>query len=193
MSASGKTKLCMSVIANTAYTIRKCEGNNAKGENGQKRYRRIVYIDSANSFRATRLADILHNIILQERELDLYNKENDNNCSDEQALSDEVSHMMEIIEVYRPRDVWDTFAILQNLSNECKEERNMVPLLLLIDSLPLILSPTYSTSNTIDMNVASGTTPNAQSNYHVWGQGLAVQLGTMIKALADSYAMAAVV
>lgn len=219
LSGSGKTQLCLSLVAHVAHSITKYEyvndyenkENNSKPSDSKQgtEHRlpiigRIAYIDASNSFRASRIASILHNILNVDSDNNNKNPETrEENVNEETSAclnvsgSSDIKRVLECIEVLRPKDVWDTFSMLQSLSKECSKSTEKAPLLLVIDSLPHLLSPSYSSaSNNADSNALVGNiaaVPNAQSQYHVWGQGLAVQIGIMAKALSNYYGMAVVV
>ena len=200
-SGSGKTQLCMSLAAHTAMDAA-TRGTDGAGP-------AVIYVDATNAFRASCVAEL----VAAAGAPALVAAGGGHGARDDgsAALEDLVRRAMEAVEVHRPRDVWETFSTLQSISSRLSRaleqragaqphgpEGGDRPVLLVVDSVPRVLSPTYASTGSGGNAANGGGNGNhhqqaMMANNHVWGQGLAVQLGTMLKAMAHAFAMAVVV
>ena len=167
MSCSGKTRLCHSLTALTA--LAETSHRDLAMQHESVVSPSVVYIDTSNAFRASRVADTLA-------------KDNSDvalRCA-----------AMRLIDVHRPQDVWETFGVLQSVSRECSQNASWRPALLVVDSIPHVVSPAYTSGATSGRDTASASVSGSS---HIWGQSLAAQLGMMLRALAYTYHIAIMV
>lgn len=196
-SGSGKTQLCMSLVAHTAMDA--CAQRVAGAEPA------VIYVDTSNAFRASCVADLVSEACSSADDGRL------NQRRDDASIDRLVQRAMAAIEVHRPRDIWETFNTLQSVSNRLSQlleqqragtgatvtqsTRVDLPVLLVVDSVPRILSPLYASTGSSNPanNGQHHQHQTTMTNSHVWGQGIAVQLGTMLKAMAHAFEMAVMV
>lgn len=131
----------------------------------------VVYVDTSNAFRASRVADTLASSV-----------------GDGDAAATTTA-AMRTIEVHHPRDVWETFEVLQSISRECSQNASWRPALLVVDSIPHVVSPTFTSGATSGRDASASMSAAS----HIWGQSLAAQLGMMLRALAHTYHIAIMV
>ena len=171
MSCSGKTSLCHSLTALTALTETSRRAPGMKNESVVSPS--VVYVDTSNAFRASRVADTMARV----------------STNDDTSDAASRSAAMRAIDVHRPQDVWETFEVLQSISRECSRSASWRPALLVVDSIPHVVSPAYTSGATSGRD----TSASASGSSHIWGQSLAAQLGMMLRALAYTYGIAIMV